>query len=166
MKKFLVLFSILVCNGCFAQGILIIDSVNHNPTWAGDSLTIFLHTFGNSWGSASGFVEVDVAGNVVLIKNLINIPIGNQQWNIIFPNLPSVTSAYINMDDGSSSQYDAFYVQIDNTLDILSTQMQKSVISKRYYSICGVPVANPSGIVIEQSNLSDGTIRMKKCIFP
>lgn len=167
MKKIIILFSIIVCNGCFAQGILIIDSVNHNPTWAGDSLTIYLHTYGNSWGSAAGYVEVDVAGIVVFNKNVANIPVGNHQWKILFPNiLPSVTSAYINMDDGGSYQYDAFFVQVDNTLNILSTQMQQSIESKKYYSINGVLVDNPSGVVIELLKFSDGTIRMKKCIFP
>ena len=91
-KLLLVLVFAYFQNSSFSQGVLHVDSVNHNPTWCGDNLVLYLAAFGPQWGSDSGVVNVEINGNIVLSKPITSIPVGNQQWIISIPNIsPSFT---------------------------------------------------------------------------
>ena len=162
MKKLLILLLLFFTSlFCFSQGSIYISSVNHNPTWAGDSLILYFTAFGSGWGNDTGAVNIVIDGNIVSSKLVIDIPQGSQQWNILFPNLvDSGTLIRFYSNDGFA--YDGFYVQIDNTLDIPETFSSKFIISKKHFSITGVEQSHVSGIQIEECKYSDGTLSRRK----
>jgi hypothetical protein len=166
MRKALLLFSFLISHTCFSQGVVSIDSVNHNPTWAGDSLVIYFRAFGgNFWGIDSGTVYVEIPSfNVVASKPVVDIAVGNNQWTILFPNIPD-TAVIMRFADGTGSHYDGFYIHIDNTLDIPIPVSHKILISKKYFSILGVEQFYPTGLLIEESKFDDGSVLRRKVYF-
>ncbi len=166
MRKLLLLFSFFISHTCFSQGVVSIDSVNHNPTWAGDSLVIYFRAFGsNFWGVDTGTVYVEIPSfNVVASKPVVDIVVGNNQWTILFPNIPD-TAVIIRFADGTGGHYDGFYIHIDNTLDIPTPFQNTHVVSRRYFSILGVEQFYHSGILIEECKFSDGSVIRRKVYF-
>ncbi len=161
MKKLFILLSLFTSQACFSQGVLSINSVNHNPTWAGDSLIFYLVAYGPQWGIDTGFVNVVIDGNIVSSKLVVNIPNGPQQWKILFPNLLD-SSTLIRFSRWDGFEYDAFYIHIDNILDVPETISLKFITSKKYFSITGVEQSHVLGIQIEECKYSDGTISRRK----